>query len=213
MDRGAWRAIVHEVAESDTTEATEQTRYRLEQGGFCSSKTHSVNTYLWVDLVEDQMPLFWPDGPQIHPLVLCLLSTPPLLLSSLGLIPEGARISQAPMSASFAWVRQRGRQQETGGKKWEARVFLPYPLSWACFQRPPHFLRGSSSLQTSPSGVLFFSLPFFFQPICTSELLLLLTYIYLTISYLTSKIFQHWGDPFPTLNSLYWKHLSFYFPL
>ena len=117
MDRGAWRAIVHEVAESDTTEVTEQMRYRLEQGGFCSSKTHSVNTYLWVDLVEDQMPLFWPDGPQIHPLVLCLLSTPPLLLSSLGLIPEGARISQAPMSASFAWVRQRGRQQETGGKK------------------------------------------------------------------------------------------------
>ena len=63
------------------------------------------------------MPLFCPDGPQIHPLVLCLLSTPPLLLSSLGLIPEGARISQAPMSASFTWVSQRGRQQETGGKK------------------------------------------------------------------------------------------------
>ena len=52
-------------------------------------------------------------------------------------------------------------------------------------------------------GSFFFSLLFFFQPICTSELLLLLTCIYLTIFYLTSKIFQHWGDPLPTLNSLY----------
>ena len=50
MDRGAWRATVHKAAESDATEAMEPTRYRLEQGGFCSSKTRSVNTYLWVDL-------------------------------------------------------------------------------------------------------------------------------------------------------------------
>ena len=84
---------------------------------------------------DEKMYLFGPDCPQIHPLFLFPLSIPPFLLSSRGLIPEGARVSQAPMSASPLWISQSGHQQETGGRKWEARAFLPSSLPWACFRR------------------------------------------------------------------------------
>ena len=59
--------------QSQTQLKRQQTRYRLEQGGFCSSKTHSVNTYLWVDLGpggrSDALVLsWWPSDPSPSPL-------------------------------------------------------------------------------------------------------------------------------------------------
>ena len=42
MDRGAWRATVHRVAkESDTTEVTQHTKYRLDRRGITHTCMHT----------------------------------------------------------------------------------------------------------------------------------------------------------------------------
>ena len=215
MDRGAWRAIVHEVAESDTTEVTEQMRYRLEQGGFCSSKTHSVNTYLWVDLGpggrSDALVLaWWPSDPSPSP----LSSQHP---SPSALFPGSDTWGCKNFSGSYVSQLCLGQPEgaPAGDRREEVRSqgISSLPSVLGVFPEATSFPPWLQLPADQPIRGSFFQPPFLFS-----------AYMYQWTSALTDLYLPyHLLFDFKDLPTLGWpisyikfsllKHLSFYFPL